>query len=291
MNAVATAVAASASAKAPKAAGSDSVCAMAPVMSGAGRRLSALNSEAEASPTAGPAAAWRAANAKPHGTIGPVPTPIRAKPATLAANPACSAYQSEAGRRDHERSDDHAKVADAKANGVDIEAQRGLTSGKERRAEAGNRRQLRRLLAQQQRRPHRRREFRRDRDTDDDAKPNQRRREGQSASPYRPDHRRSGTIGLRRAVVGDARACERERGENARRPRRRPDGDQTAEYRAKRHAGRRSAVQPSQNRASQPSLDPRALGVHEHVDHATDEPRDDERDRDPSFTRGVEQRA
>ena len=83
------AVVASAIAKAANAAGSDNDCAIAPVASGAGRRLSALNSEAEASPTAGPAADWRAASAKPHGTIGPVPTPIKAKPRTLAAKPAC----------------------------------------------------------------------------------------------------------------------------------------------------------------------------------------------------------
>ena len=37
---------------------------------------------------AGRAADWRAASAKPHGTMGPVPIPIKAKPATLAANPA-----------------------------------------------------------------------------------------------------------------------------------------------------------------------------------------------------------
>src|ERR1700722_12591246 len=85
----AAAVAAKTSAKAANAIGNDIACAMAPVASGAGKRGNALKSEAEASPTAGPAADWRAASAKPHGTIGPVPTPIRAKPATLAANPAC----------------------------------------------------------------------------------------------------------------------------------------------------------------------------------------------------------
>ena len=86
--AAAAAVVASATAKAAKALGSDSVCAIAPVASGAGRRVSVLNSEAEASPTAGPASDWRAASAKLQGTIGPVPTPMRAKPATLAAKPA-----------------------------------------------------------------------------------------------------------------------------------------------------------------------------------------------------------
>jgi len=54
--AVAAAVAIKASAKAANAIGRDRACAMAPVASGAGRRLSALKSEAEASPTAGPAA-------------------------------------------------------------------------------------------------------------------------------------------------------------------------------------------------------------------------------------------
>ena len=50
-------------------------------------------------------------------------------------------------------------------------------------------------------------------------------------------------------------------------------------------------MQPSQDRAAEPALDPRALGVHEQVDDAADEPRDDQSDRDPSFARGVEQRA
>ena len=53
----AAAVATNASAKAANAAGSDKACAIAPVASGAGKRVSALNSDAEASPTAGPAAA------------------------------------------------------------------------------------------------------------------------------------------------------------------------------------------------------------------------------------------
>ena len=176
----------SATAKAANAIGSDNACAMAPVASGAGRRLSALNSEAEASPTAGPAADWRAASAKPHGTIGPVPTPIKAKPATLSRESGLNADQSEAEGRNRERDDDDAKVADAKANRVGVEAQSSLTGGKERRPQTGNRRQLRRFLAQQQRRPQRRREFRRDRDADDDANPDQSRREGQSASPPAP---------------------------------------------------------------------------------------------------------
>ena len=63
----AAAVAAKAMAKAANAIGSDKACAMAPVASGAGKRVNALNSEAEASPTAGPAADWRAASAKPRG--------------------------------------------------------------------------------------------------------------------------------------------------------------------------------------------------------------------------------
>lgn len=44
---------ASAAAKAAKAVGSEKACARAPVKSGAGRRVSALNSDAEARPTAG----------------------------------------------------------------------------------------------------------------------------------------------------------------------------------------------------------------------------------------------
>ncbi len=70
----AAAVVANASAKAANAADSDKACAIAPVANGAGRRVSALNNEADASPTAGPAAPSRAASAKLHGTIGPVPS-------------------------------------------------------------------------------------------------------------------------------------------------------------------------------------------------------------------------
>ena len=170
----------------------------------------------------------------------------------------------------------------AKPNRVGVEAQRRLAGGKERRAEAGNRRQLRRFLAQEQRRPQRRRQFRRDRDADDDAEPDQGGREGQSAPPRCPDRRRGGTVGPRRAMVGDAGAGERERGENAGRPGRRAGGDQTAENRAERHAGRRRGVQPGQDRAAKPPLDPRALGVHGDVDDAAEEPRDDQGDRDPA---------
>ena len=278
-------VAANAKAKAANAVGSDTACAIAPVASGAGKRVSALNNEAEARPTAGPAADWRAASAKPHGTMGPVPTPIKAKPATLSREAGLDADQREAGRCDRERGDDDAKVAGAKTNRVGVEAQRSLAGGKERRAEAGNRRQLRRFLTQQQRRPQRRRQFRRDRDADHDAYPDQSRREGQSASPPRPDRRRSGKVIPRRTMVGDAGKRERQRGKNAGRPRRRARGDQTAEDRADRHAGRRRSVQPGQDRAAEPALDPRAFGVHEQVDHAAEESGDDQGDRDPSFAR------
>ena len=79
--------AASANAKPAKATGKEKLWAMAPVARGAGRRVKALNSDAEERPTAGCAPACPAASAKLQGTIAPVPTPIRAKPATLAAKP------------------------------------------------------------------------------------------------------------------------------------------------------------------------------------------------------------
>ena len=53
----AAAVATNASAKAANAADKDNACAIAPVANGAGRRVSALNNEAGASPIAGPDAA------------------------------------------------------------------------------------------------------------------------------------------------------------------------------------------------------------------------------------------
>ena len=74
-------------AKAPNAMGSEKPWAIAPSASGAGRRVSALTSEADDRPTAGRPGDWRAASAKPQGTIAPVPTPMAAKPATLVANP------------------------------------------------------------------------------------------------------------------------------------------------------------------------------------------------------------
>src|ERR1700722_19145062 len=201
-----------------------------------------------------------------------------------------NADQSEAQGRNSERYDDETKVADAKANRVGVEAQRSLTGGKERRPQTGNGRQLRRFLAQQQRRPQRRREFRRDRDPDHNAEPKESRREGQSASPPRPDRRRSGKVTPRRAMVSAAGKREHERGENAGRPGRRAGGDQTAEDRAERHAGRRRGVQPGQNRAAKPALDPRPLSVHENVNHAAEEPREDQGDGDRSLARRVEQR-
>ena len=109
--------------------------------------------------------------------------------------------------------------------------------------------------------------------------------------PHRPDRRRSGTTGAGRPMVGDAGAGERERGENARRPRRGARGDQTAEDRAKRHAGGSGGVQARQDRAAEPTLDPRALGVHQDVDHAAEEPSGDQSDGHPGLARGVEQRA
>jgi hypothetical protein len=53
----AAAVVTNASEKAANAADSDKACAIAPVANGAGNRVSALNNEADARPTAGPAAA------------------------------------------------------------------------------------------------------------------------------------------------------------------------------------------------------------------------------------------
>src|SRR5271165_906302 len=85
--AIPAAASARASAKATKATGREKLCAIAPVASGAGRRLSVLKSDAEDRPTAGRAPDWRAARAKLQGTIAPVPIPMRAKPATLRANP------------------------------------------------------------------------------------------------------------------------------------------------------------------------------------------------------------
>jgi len=83
--------AASATAKAAKATGSDKLCAIAPIAGGAGRRVNALNNDADDRPTAGWIPVRIAARAKLQGTIAPVPTPIRAKPATLAANPPLAA--------------------------------------------------------------------------------------------------------------------------------------------------------------------------------------------------------
>ena len=158
-------------------------------------------------------------------------------------------------------------------------------------AEAGNRRQLRRFLAQEERRPQRRRQFRRDRDADDDAEPDQGGSERQSAPPRRPDRRRGGTAIARRAIIGDAGAGERQRGENSSRPGRGTGRDQAAENRADRHAGRRCGVQPGQDRPAEPPLDPGALGVHGDVDDAAEEPRDDQGDGDLGLARGVEESA
>jgi hypothetical protein len=74
-----------------EATGSEKLCAIAPVARGAGRRVSALNSEAEDRPIAGWAGSSRAARAKVQGTIAPVPIPISAKPATLSAKPPSAA--------------------------------------------------------------------------------------------------------------------------------------------------------------------------------------------------------
>ena len=61
-----------ATAKTPKATGRDIVCATAPVMNGAGSRVTVLNIDAEESPRAGSPGDWAAASAKPQGTKAPV---------------------------------------------------------------------------------------------------------------------------------------------------------------------------------------------------------------------------
>ena len=281
----------SAIAKAANAAGSDNDCAIAPVMSGAGRRLSALNSEAEASPTAGPAADWRAASAKPHGTIGPVPIPIKAKPRTLAAKPACRLTR--------------AKPAAAIANEA-MMMRRSLT--RRRMASA-----LKRSAAWQAEknaapRPEIAASFgasSRNSSVDHTDAASSAAietptttpspiRAGAKDNPLRrtaPTADGSGTIGPGRPMVGDAGAGERERGENARGPGRGAGSDQTAQDRPKRHAGGSGGVQARQDWAAEPALDPRALGVHQDVDHAAEEPRGDQRDGHPGLARGIEQRA
>ena len=265
--------------------------AMAPVASGAGKRVNALNSEAEASPTAGPAARrLTRGQRKTARNDGASANSDQGEASNARREPGPYADQSEAQGRDRERGNDDAKVADVKANRVGVEAQRCLAGGKERSAEARNRRELRRLLAQQQRRRQRRRQFGRDGDPDYDAKPEHSRGEGQSASPPRTHRRRSGKVIPRRAMVGAAGKGEHEGGENAGSARRRAGCDQTAEDRAECHAGRCRGVQPGQNRTTKPAVDPRALGVHEDVDHPAEEPREDQGDRDPSLARRAEQR-
>ena len=82
--------------------------------------MTALNIEADERPTAGPVSNWRAASAKPQGTIGPVPTPMSANPDDARAKALLRADEREARRRDRERRDDDVEVADAGANGVGI---------------------------------------------------------------------------------------------------------------------------------------------------------------------------
>ena len=291
MISAAAAVVASASAKAAKAAGSDTVCAIAPVASGAGRRLNALNSEAEASPTAGPAADWRAASAKPHGTIGPVPTPIKAKPATLAAKPACALTR--------------AKPAAAIAN-EPMMMRRSLT--RRRIASALKRSAAWQVEKKAAPRPEIAASFgasSRNSSVDHTEAASSAAIEtptttpspikaGAKDNPLRPvapTPAGGGTIGPSRAIVGEASPGKRERGEKARRPRRGAGGDQTAEDRADRHASRCGGVQPGQDGTAKPALDPSALRVHEDVDHPAEESRGDQSDGHPGLARGVEQRA
>ena len=117
---------------------------------------------------------------------------------------------------------------------------------------------------------------------------------GASDNPFRPDAPTgdgAGRIAARRAIVGDAGAGERERGQNAGGPGRRAGGDQAAENRAERHAGGRSGMQPRKDRAAEPPFDPRAFGVHGDVDDAPNESRRDKGDGHPRRARGVEDRA
>jgi hypothetical protein len=91
MTPAAAAVVASTSAKAANAAGSDSAWADRAGHERRGQTAQRAEQQGgEASPTTGPAADSRAAIANPHRTIGPAPTPVKAKPATLAAKLSCT---------------------------------------------------------------------------------------------------------------------------------------------------------------------------------------------------------
>jgi hypothetical protein len=188
-------------AKAAKATGREKLCAIAPIASGAGRRVNALNNDADDRPTAGCILVRSAAGAKLQGAIGPAPTPMRAKPAPLAANPALDRDGGGPGGGKRKGSDDDSLIAEPQPDEIRIEAKCRLADGKERRAEAGDRREPRRLRAQKQRRSERGRRLGGDRESDDDSEPDQGGGEGEAE---RRSRRRRVALAAGGAIIGEA---------------------------------------------------------------------------------------
>ena len=285
------AAAASATANAAKASGREKLCAIAPVASGAGRRVSALNSDAEERPIAGCVPVWRAARAKPQGTMAPVPMPISAKPATLCGETTLRGDDRKSGGGDRERSEDDPLVAEPEPDDIGIEAQRRLAGGKKRGPETGDRRKSRRLCAQQDGRPERGRRLGGNRDADDDAEPDQGRREGEASRRRRQPNPGRLRLAHGGAAIGKTGRGKSERGGEPRRPRRRAGDDQAAENRSDRHPGRRRPMQAREDRPAEAPFDPGAFGIHGHVDDAAEKAGPDQNPADRRRGPCVQERA
>src|SRR5271166_1458249 len=213
--------------------------------------------------------------------MAPVPKPIRAKPATLAAKPALAATianPAAASAKDPTMM----RWSETLSRIIRVEAERRLADGKERRAEARDRRESGRLRAQEECRPQQGRRFGGDRNADDDPEPDQGRGERKAARGRRRRRARRVPLGAGSAVIGEAGGAEADCGEEPGRPGRLACDDQAAEDGAGRHAGGGGSVQAGEDRPAETALDPRAFGVHRDVDDAADEAGGDKRagDRD-----------
>ncbi len=143
--AMAADAAASATAKAAKASGREKLCAIAPVASGAGSRVSVLNSDAEDRPTAGRAAVLTRRKGEAAGHDGAGAEADQGEAGHAGGKAGLGGDEREPGGGEREGSDDDALVGELQPDDIRVEAERRLAGGKERRAEAGDRRESGRL--------------------------------------------------------------------------------------------------------------------------------------------------
>ena len=201
-----------------KAAGSERPCATAPMARGAGRRVAALNNDADDRPTAGwaPVCRRREGEAARNDRAGA--DADQGEAGDARGKSGLGGDDGESGGGERERSGDDSLIAELQPDEIRVEAKGRLADGEERRAEAGDPGERRRLCAQQQRRPERGRRLGRNRESDDDSEPDQRGGEGEAARRRRRCGRRPFALAAGGGVIGETGRSQVRSRRRARRP-------------------------------------------------------------------------